>query len=223
MYAYGFLPRTIQQLLYPRDTTSLSKFEKKVFDAVRRFKAMHPSELGLHFGNERVINAWGGYSKATTRTLDALHYRGFLRVARREKGIRVYEAASPSTNSLERTERLRKLIMVIANILAPVMIKTLQTNIARYRHLGDTHAVLADLIHTGKLKQQTIDGFSYVWPPLKRAIPNEAPRCVRFLSPFDPLVWDRRRFEHLWGWPYRFEAYTPATKRLRGYYAMPLL
>jgi uncharacterized protein len=46
---------------------------------------------------------------------------------------------------------------------------------------------------------------------------------VRLLAPFDPVVWDRRRFEHLWGWAYRFEAYTPAAKRVRGYYALPLL
>jgi uncharacterized protein len=50
--------------------------------------------------------------------------------------------------------------------------------------------------------------------------PNET---VRFLSPFDPLVWDRRRFESFWGWQYRFEAYVPAPKRKLGYYAMPLL
>lgn len=52
---------------------------------------------------------------------------------------------------------------------------------------------------------------------------EEVPACVRFLAPFDPLVWDRGRFEHLWQWPYRFEAYTPAAKRVRGYYALPLL
>ena len=47
---------------------------------------------------------------------------------------------------------------------------------------------------------------------------------VRFLAPFDPVVWDRRRFEHLWGWAYRFEAYTPPAKaRTCGYYALPLL
>ena len=34
---------------------------------------------------------------------------------------------------------------------------------------------------------------------------------------------DRDRFELLWGWTYRFEAYTPAPKRKLGYYAMPLL
>jgi uncharacterized protein YcaQ len=43
------------------------------------------------------------------------------------------------------------------------------------------------------------------------------------LAPFDPIVWDRKRFELLWGWQYRFEAYTPAAKRKLGYYALPLL
>jgi uncharacterized protein YcaQ len=37
------------------------------------------------------------------------------------------------------------------------------------------------------------------------------------------VAWDRRRFEILWGWAYRFEAYTPAPKRKLGYYALPLL
>jgi len=36
-------------------------------------------------------------------------------------------------------------------------------------------------------------------------------------------VWDRRRFELLWGWAYRFEAYTPVPKRKLGYYALPML
>jgi len=43
------------------------------------------------------------------------------------------------------------------------------------------------------------------------------------LAPFDPLVHDRTRFELLWGWAYRFEAYTPVAKRKFGYYALPLL
>ncbi len=46
---------------------------------------------------------------------------------------------------------------------------------------------------------------------------------VRLLAPFDPVVWDRRRFELLWDWAYRFEAYTPVSKRKLGYYALPLL
>lgn len=54
--------------------------------------------------------------------------------------------------------------------------------------------------------------------------PNHAPRDgVTLLAPFDPIVWDRRRFALLHGWEYRFEAYTKPEKRLRGYYALPLL
>lgn len=56
--------------------------------------------------------------------------------------------------------------------------------------------------------------------------PRQAPPpadTVRLLAPFDPLVWDRHRFEILWGWAYRFEAYTPRAKRRLGYYALPLL
>ena len=36
-------------------------------------------------------------------------------------------------------------------------------------------------------------------------------------------MWDRYRFERFWGWEYKFEAYTPAAQRVRGYYALPLL
>ena len=43
------------------------------------------------------------------------------------------------------------------------------------------------------------------------------------LAPFDPIVWDRYRFERFWGWEYKFEAYTPAAQRVRGYYSLPLL
>ena len=53
--------------------------------------------------------------------------------------------------------------------------------------------------------------------------PDDVDDEVRLLAPFDPIVWDRRRFELFWKWPYRFEAYTPVNMRRFGYYALPLL
>jgi uncharacterized protein len=66
---------------------------------------------------------------------------------------------------------------------------------------------------------------TWLWPEGENPVSkrHSVPDAVRLLAPFDPVVWDRRRFELLWGWAYRFEAYTPAPKRVRGYYALPLL
>jgi len=57
LYAYGFLPRPIWQLLHPRNVRGISKLERKVFDTVCKFGVMHPVELQEHFGTARVINA----------------------------------------------------------------------------------------------------------------------------------------------------------------------
>ena len=68
-----------------------------------------------------------------------------------------------------------------------------------------------------------VDGVDWYWPAGSTVAVDEPGDDVRLLAPFDPIVWDRRRFEILWGWAYRFEAYTPVPKRKLGYYALPLL
>jgi uncharacterized protein YcaQ len=68
-----------------------------------------------------------------------------------------------------------------------------------------------------------VEGTDWYWPAGERAAASQPGQRVRLLAPFDPIVWDRRRFEMLWGWAYRFEAYTPVLKRKLGYYALPLL
>ena len=222
LYAYGFLAREVWQLLHPRKTPALRVLEKKVLERVCHLGEAHPAALEAHLGRRRMVNAWGGYSKATTDALEWLHWRGLLRIARRERGIRVYHPAPPLGDGPVPSERLRELILVLARIFAPSPEKSLQTVIARFRDLGNTRQALGGLIESGALGRRTVDGVTYVWPA-EEATARDVPRRVRFLAPFDPVVWDRRRFEHLWGWQYRFEAYTPIAKRIRGYYAMPLL
>lgn len=224
LYAYGFLPRTNWQLLHPRDTKNLPRLERKVLDVVRTYGEMHPRQLEEHCGAERVVNAWGGYSKATTQALEDLHHRGLLRVARRERGIRIYAATPESTEFLSAEERGRKLVMLVTNIFAPAPEKHLQSLRFSKPSSCSTRTILSDLMRSGEIQRETVDGVAYLYPTAGTSeLADEAPRMVRLLAPFDPLVWDRARFTMLWGWNYRFEAYTPVAKRIRGYYAMPLL
>ncbi len=73
-----------------------------------------------------------------------------------------------------------------------------------------------------RLAHASIDGHTWYWP--EGPVPADHDRDrVHLLAPFDPVVWDRRRFEMLWDWAYRFEAYTPVPKRKLGYYALPML
>lgn len=221
LYAYGFLPREVWHLLHPRKTGPTSKLEKQVLETVRQSGLTHPRTLQDRFGNGRITNAWGGQSKAATQALESLRARGLLRVAKREKGVRLYEAAFP-WKPFPSEQRVLQLVMTVAGVLGPIREKSLYRHTARYRYMANPRAAVHSLISEGRLRRQSFDGVSYLWPS-ENITEKETPRRVRFLAPFDPLVWDRDRFEHLWGWSYRFEGYVPAHKRLRGYYAMPLL
>ncbi len=234
LYAYGFMPRDTFQLLHPRHDTACHDgrhvpegLAAEVLHFVRSRKLTHPRDLAERFGTERAVNGWGGFSKATTRALQRLHYYGLLRVARRHDGIRVYQATTPHTATLDPRERTRRLVLLACRILAPISQSSLGSTCTLMTRgapgLGRLHDTVRTLVASGELARAELDGETYLWPADMAVEPRETRRQVRFLAPFDPIVWDRRRFEHLWGWAYRFEAYTPEAKRQFGYYAMPLL
>ena len=84
-------------------------------------------------------------------------------------------------------------------------------------------ASLHRLIDKGAVQRVEVAGWKQ--PAFMLAEPT-APGTRRrpvMLSPFDPLVWERDRLERMFGLFYRIESYTPAAKRERGYYAMPVL
>jgi uncharacterized protein len=140
LYAYGVVPETTWRLLHPRVKKRLTKGEMRVWELVCAQARMHPRELEPHLGRRRQVNAWGGYSKETTRILEALHYRGLLRVAGREKGIRLYQEARKQEEFLAPDERLRRLVKLIAKILAPVPERSLRAALRHLVHAAPTRS-----------------------------------------------------------------------------------
>lgn len=223
LYAHGFMTQDIWKLLHPREIVDLTDFDKKILEAVQGKLEISSKELEEQFGTERVRNWWSGYSRATKMALERLHYYGLIRVLRRDKGNRIYQALPVTTSVLTLEQRLEKILLVMIEIMEPVSVKTLNQSMHRiHRHFGHTKPTIKKLVNEGVLEEQKIDGVGYLWKKgdLQE---KEVPRVVRFLCPFDPVVRDRVRFEHLFGWVYQFEAYVPAPKRIRGYYAMPIL
>lgn len=232
LYAYGFMPRDIVRLLHPRDPATSGYYDvprelaAEVLAFVRDQGPTHPTDLEQRFGRERAVNGWGGFSKATTRALQHLHYHGLLRVAGRRDGIRIYESTSPHPDPLPPDERSRQLVLLVVGILAPLAEAGLAQTFGLLGRgapgLGGWRPTLKALLASGELESGEVDGERYIWPA-RAAGRRGAADKVRLLAPFDPIVWERRRFEHLWGWEYRFEAYTKPELRRYGYYAMPLL
>ena len=252
---YGFVTRSLHALMHPRSDARVPAAEsglpwpagqmkraQLLLDFVNERGAVHPRAVDEHFAHGKVKNYWGGSSNATTQLLEAMHYRGLLRVARREKGIRIYSTHKqqltnqPDTDlsthwpaeidQAERRSRIDALVDVVVRLYAPLPGPSLSFYLRRLRFAAPQwRAELSSAIQRAKQRLSTaqIDGIDWYWPAAENARQATAEDTVRLLAPFDPLVHDRARFELLWGWSYRFEAYTLAAKRKLGYYALPLL
>ena len=239
---YGYVTRTLQALMHPRFSSGFraneingpwaagqKKNAKLLLDFVRERGVVHPREVDEHFAHGRVTNYWGGSSNATTRLLDEMHYSGLLRIVRREKGIRVYTAHKHEPiprGAAERRARIDALVDVVVRIYAPLHGPSLWYYLRRLRYAAPQwNKEWPDALKRAKerLSHTRVGKIDWYWPADEKIENQATQEGVRFLAPFDPVVHDRARFELLWNWTYRFEAYTPVPKRKLGYYAMPLL
>jgi uncharacterized protein len=231
---YGFVPRSLQALMHPRVvrkpwSPTQKKRAQALLEFVRERRLVHPREVDAFFAHGQVTNYWGGSSSATTHLLDAMHYRGLLRVVRRDNGIRLYAAhehAPFDDSPAARRERLDALADAVVQAYAPLPGATLSNLVSRLRYgapqwHGELRATLARAKE--RLAHARIGSVDWYWPAAERPSRHMTDDAVRLLAPFDPIVWDRLRFELFWEWAYRFEAYTPAAQRKLGYYALPLL
>jgi uncharacterized protein YcaQ len=235
---YGFLPRTHHALMHPRIFPDewprhRSEHAAAVLAFIAERGAVHPREVDAHFAHGKTTNWFGGVSNVSTQLLDAMHYRGMLRVARRDAGTRVYcvRAAAPcpdDTIAPDVDARIDALVDIIVRKYAPLPAATLGHLVHRLKDAApqwDAQRRAALARAKSRLGRARVAGHEWYWPATERPDSRrwQPDQEVRLLTPFDPIAWDRRRFEIFWEWTYRFEAYTPARDRKLGYYALPLL
>jgi uncharacterized protein YcaQ len=233
---YGFLPREHHALMHPRIprarwSPTRTKKAQAVFEFIRERGAVHPRLVDAHFAHGKITNWFGGSSNATTHLLDDMHYRGLLRIVRREGGTRIYAAREPlppPPDAATASARHDALIDVFVRKYAPLpaaSLGQLLSLLGRGAPQWRTRRAAALARAKQRFAHCRVDGTEWYWPaeesPASRRWQPDGE--VRLLTPFDPIVWDRRRFTLFWDWTYRFEAYTPAPKRKLGYYALPLL
>lgn len=173
--------------------------------------------------------------KPEKMALEHLHSVGDLMIAERRNFHRVYdlrERVVPEWDDrdvpdLETVQRALALEAVRALGVAPARwvpdyFRTPKTGAA---------ALLERLAAEGALVEIEVDGWNepaYAHPDNRRVVRAAAagriePSLTALLSPFDPLVWDRKRASELFGFDYRIECYTPAPKRRYGYFTLPIL
>jgi len=195
---------------------------RRVLQTVREEGALGAGSLGKR---PQKAGPWWDWS-AEKHALEWLFAAGAVTVASRRGFERLYDLAErvlPETildqPELDEAEAQRQLLLHAATALGVATEKDLRDYFRL--DLADTRQRLAELAEAGELQPVQVEGWRQPgWcrgePRLTRGLKPSA-----LLSPFDSLIWARERTERLFDFRYRLEIYTPAHKRVYGYYVLP--
>lgn len=181
----------------------------------------------LEHGGPRPTGTWWDW-RDTKVALEWLLWSGQVGAASRRNFERIYDvieriipadiSAAPTPNA---DDACRELVRRSSRALGVAT----EADLRDYFRLSQAQSrqAIRELVEAGELLPVAVDGWrqpSYLNPAV--TLPRSS-NASALLSPFDSLIWFRARTERLWDFRYRLEFYTPAPKRVHGYYVLPFL
>ncbi|MDW5595726.1 crosslink repair DNA glycosylase YcaQ family protein [Conexibacter stalactiti] len=230
--------------LQPHLRWRMARADRDAWGGVRRIAQEHPqlvadvlalvaeqgpvraADTGAERAQRRAGEMWNWHEGKVA--LEWLFWSGQVTAARRINFERRYdlpERVLPAAVLAQPTPPVEESQRELVRVAARAYGVATEPDLGDYFRLprADSKQRVAELVAAGELEPVTVEGWeapAYLWPGARR------PRAVRaraLLSPFDSLVWFRPRTERIFGFRYRIEIYTPAARRIHGYYVLPFL
>jgi len=209
---------------------ALARFARDKADYVERVyrevEANGPIAASGFDGN-KGSGGWWGWSDAK-HAFEYLFWAGRITTASREGFQRYYDLpervlpkAVVEAPEIPAADAHRELLRHSARALGVAT----SADLRDYFRLSpeDVKERIPELVEAGELLPVQVDGWAQQAYLHRDARLPRSVHASALLSPFDPLVWERSRTERLFDFRYRIEIYTPAEKRVHGYYVLPFL
>jgi len=220
-----------------------SSVARQVLEALAAGRPLTAAELTARIGHveDKPTDNWGWNWNAVKRVLEHLFEEGLVSAASRTESFerrytltsRILAASVPAglesaaqeaadgAREPDPAAAMNRLIDAAAQAHG---IGTVRCFADYFRSpLRAAAEAVEELVDAGRLEPVTVAGWNR---PLYLHAEAKLPRAAKgqaLLSPFDSLVFERRRLEELFGFHYRLEIYTPEAKRRYGYYVLPFL
>ena len=212
-------------------------FLEAVFAEVAERGPLSAGEIS--FGGKST-GAWWGWSDAK-RAVEVLFRQGRVAIAGRRNFARLYDIPErvfpPDVLNAKPVPAPEAKKELLVRAVRAMGVGTAR-DVAMYFHVdqwwdrskvggrrapAQTHLLFEELVEDGRLEKVTVEG----WKEPGYVVPGaRIPRSVdarAIVSPFDPLMWERRWTKAVFGFDYQIEIYVPAPKRIYGYYVLPFL
>lgn len=230
LYVYRMLLHTHHYFQHGWDM----EHSETIGQVLRRIRENGPVRSSDFERSDGQKGGWWNW-KEEKHVLEYLHTSGQVMIARREKFQRVYDLRERILPAWDDAQAYTQ--ENAQDVLAKKAVRILGVVPARWVHdyfrlpKKDIAKRLEWMVETGQLERVQVEGWqdpAYIHPDnlglLEQAQTGQlTPSLTTLLSPFDPLTWDRERAKAVFGFEYTIECYLPESKRLYGYFTLPIL